>query len=450
MLVPAPLRSLALVLLATAVACERVADPSSIVFPDPHLSLSAAAASGVTIGAVLPSQSTRGTTLDVQINGSGFDKTSQATLPLHGVVDPRVHVNSTRYVKPTQVVANVTISGDAALDSYDVAVALSSGKKGIGTEAFVVVLQPEALDGGYHVKAIGVSGDAAGDATNPVFCNYGPLPTVWRPDGTRITLPMGAYCGGSPQAINASGVVEGSLSGGAANASGLWFPSGNGYTLQEVPPTSSGYRPIVPGGLNDNNELFGWGQGGAKLFWYSVATGWLPVQVPANATACQSFQGINNRGELTAKCTVGGVGNAYYWSSHDAAPVLLPRPAASGDVVPHDMNDDGVIVGYGGGTGLRWRPSPAGYVLDIFPPSSTLYSIASDGTIAGSITLKSGGSGPSPAIFYSPTSYQILGVTSGGKWGEAIAIALTPTGIVPGGTEANSKALRWKAAAPAM
>lgn len=444
MSVSASLRTLAFALIATAFACEKVADTSSIISPDVN-SADARTSGGVSIGSVVPAQGPRDTTLDVQINGSGFDNTSQATLPLHGVVDPRVHVNSTRYVKSTQVVANVTISADAVLDSYDVVVALASGKKGIGTEAFVVVLKAETLAGGYHVRAIGPTGDAVGDAVNPnptSTCS-GSVGTVWRVDGTRITLPVGSNCSGGPQGINANGVIEGNLSGGVAE-SGLWFPSGDGYTLQEVPPTADGYRPIVPGALNDNDELLGWVPGGARLFWYSAATGWLPMQVPAGATLCNSYQAINNVGELAAECTVNGVGNAYYWQNHDAAPVMLPRPA-SGNVVPYDMNDAGVIVGYGTSNGLRWTPTPAGYVLDIFPAGSVLHAIASDGTIAGSIILKSAASGPSPAVFYSPTSYSILGVPDNGKWGEALGITLTTTGIVIGGYEAGSKALRWKA-----
>jgi hypothetical protein len=433
----------AAIVTAGAIGCATQTDWSSISSPDTRFAQTAGT-TGVTVTTVVPSESPRGTTLDVQINGTGFDNTSQVTMPLHGVIDPRVHVNSTQFVKSTQVIANVTITSDAALDMYDVVVALSSGKKGIGSDAFVVVLQPEVLVGGYHVKAIGVTGDAVGDATNPVSCNYGPLPTLWHPDGSRVTLPTGTtYCGGSPQAINASGVILGSLSGGPANSQGMWFPSGGSYVLQVVPATPDGTRPITAGALNDNNEIFGWSTSATKLYWWSSATGWLPVQVPANTTACQSFNGINNHGELVARCTVGGVGNGYYWSSHSAAPLLLPRPAGTGDVSPRSINDGGVIVGNGPGGGLRWQPTSSGYVLDIFP--GTLNTIASDGTIAGSVIRNNGSNGRSPVIFYSPSSYQILGLTAtSGTWGDAGGIALTANGIVVGGTEGNAKALRWK------
>jgi hypothetical protein len=90
------------------------------------------------VTSTLPSEAPQDTTLDVAINGSGFDAGSHASFELQGVVDDRVHVNSTHYVKSTQVVANVTIALDAIVSQYDVAVTTSSGKKGIGTDAFTV------------------------------------------------------------------------------------------------------------------------------------------------------------------------------------------------------------------------------------------------------------------------------------------------------------------------
>jgi hypothetical protein len=432
-------RILELALAATfgLASCSEPTNPPVTLAPSIENARTAATTSP-TVTSTVPSASPRGTTLDVQINGSGFDNGSQATMPLHGVLDPRVHVNSTRYIKSTQVVANVTITGDALVDSYDVVVATASGKKGIGTEAFAVQFQAEVMAGGYHVNSVNQNGDAVGDVTNPVSTCTGPLPTLWRADGTRVTLPLGAFCGGSPLAINASGVILGSLFGGVSNSRGMWIPSGGTYTLQILPPAPDGYRPLTGGALNDNNEIFAWGQGFARLYWWSAGTGWLSMQVPAGATSCQAANAINNRGEMAAKCTVNGVDNPFYWSSHDAAPIALPRPPGTALVWPRDINDDGVMVG----TGLRWRPTPSGYVYDVFPLGSA-EAIAPDGRMAGSVP-GSGSSGGSPAIFYSPTSYQVLAVTSNGKWGSAGSIALTATGIVLGGTEANSKALRWK------
>jgi hypothetical protein len=435
-------RALVVATLLLTFACSSPTD-SAPALPQIHLAL--ATTTAVTVTTVIPSEAPRSVTLDVQINGSGFDKGSKVTMPLRGVDDPRVRINSTRYVKSTQVIASVTISSDAELAGYDVVVTTTSGKKGIGTEAFVVVILPEVLAGGYHVNDVNTSGDAIGDVTNPRYpqsCATPALQGLWRADGTRVTLPMNGYCGGSPQAINSSGVILTNLSGGTAH-SGLWVPSGSSFILQELPATPDGVYPIAPGAFNDNNEIFGWVQGAPKLVWWSATTGWLPVQVPAGATACQSFRALNNRGEMAARCTVNGSGNPYYWSSHDAAPVALPRPAAAGDVSPHDMNDSGVIVGGGPSGGLRWRPTPSGYVMDQFTVGGAGV-IAADGTMGGSVPGKNGASGPSPAIFFAPDSYQMLGLTTNGKWGEVREIVATPTGLLVGGTESNAKALRWR------
>lgn len=305
------------------------------------------------------------------------------------------------------------------------------------------IIAPEVLAGGYHANSVNQLGDAVGDAKNPVSCNSGPLPTLWRADGSSITLPLGVFCGGSPLKINTSGVILGSLSGGPANSTGLWFPSGSGYTLQVLPSAPDGYQPLTGGGLNDNNHVLGWGQGFARLYWWSAATGWISMNVPAGATMCQASRAINNYDQIASKCTVGGIGNGYYWSTPSAVPVPLPRPAGSGDVWPRAMNDAGVIVGGGPGGGLRWIPTSSGYTtVDVFPVGAP-EAIAADGVMAGSVSSKSG---PLPAFFLPTLQYQLLGLASSGKrtWGTAGSIAATANGHVIGGTESNTTALRWK------
>ncbi len=99
---------------------------------------SARSTSTVTVTSTNPSAAPTDTTLDVQVIGSGFDNGSIASFLLSGVVDPRVRVNSTRFVKSTQLVANLTIAVDAVAGLYDVAVATRSGPKGIGTELFAI------------------------------------------------------------------------------------------------------------------------------------------------------------------------------------------------------------------------------------------------------------------------------------------------------------------------
>ena len=163
--------------------------------------------SGPTVTSTLPSEANRDTTLDVQITGSGFDSGSRASFERNGVVDARVRVNSTRFVKSTSIVANVTIAADAETDFYDVAVVTGGGKKGMGTELFAVTVRPTRLLGGDRVTAVNATGEAVGWGPRSAACNDLSTPMFWRADGTPLALPLGTFCGGTPNAINSSGVM---------------------------------------------------------------------------------------------------------------------------------------------------------------------------------------------------------------------------------------------------
>jgi hypothetical protein len=118
-------------------ACADPTEPSRSLSPEPTLAKVAATA-GPTVTSTLPSEAEQGTTLDVEINGSGFDQGSLAHFERNGAADSRVRVNSTRFVKSAQLVANLTIALDAEVSPYDVVVITAAGKKGIGTEQFTV------------------------------------------------------------------------------------------------------------------------------------------------------------------------------------------------------------------------------------------------------------------------------------------------------------------------
>jgi len=98
----------------------------------------AAAPGAVKVASAAPDTGQQNTTIDVVINGSGFEADMVATWALSGVADPnQVRTNSTRFVNSRQLVANITISGSAALAKWDIQV-MSKGKGGIGTELFTV------------------------------------------------------------------------------------------------------------------------------------------------------------------------------------------------------------------------------------------------------------------------------------------------------------------------
>jgi hypothetical protein len=99
--------------------------------------------SGPTVRAADPDTGLRSTTIDVRVLGSGFDNGSKATWALAGDTTNAVTgitTNSTRFVKSGELVANITIAGDAPLARFDILVATSNGKKGIGIELFTVKL----------------------------------------------------------------------------------------------------------------------------------------------------------------------------------------------------------------------------------------------------------------------------------------------------------------------
>jgi hypothetical protein len=94
-------------------------------------------AAGPAVNSTDPNNAPQDTTLDVAVNGSGFDRGSTAQWAIAGVPAAKVRTNSTRYVSPKLLLANITIELDAEPVFYDVLVTtgprdLSSGGCGLG------------------------------------------------------------------------------------------------------------------------------------------------------------------------------------------------------------------------------------------------------------------------------------------------------------------------------
>jgi uncharacterized membrane protein len=408
---------------------------------------------------VLPSGAPQNTTLDVQITGSGFDKTTAASFQLHGVVDSRVKVNSTRYVKNTQLVANVTIVADAAVDFYDAVVVTGSGKKGIGTELFEVQLIAETLAGATRSIDVNSAGDAVAVYPTGATCPAAVTPGVialYHIDGTKVMLPLpasGLYCTAQAQAINNAGMVLGRLIGAGSTPAtlALWTPVEGGYSIVELGAAPDGVRPSTARGLNLAGEVIGWTNtvpNVAKLYWWSSVDGWLSIPTPPGATMCNVYSGINDKGEIVGKCTVGGVGAPYYWASHIAAPIMMPTPPGVSDATPQDINNSGVAVGYS--PALRWTPNGAGWLVEKLPDmgyGSSAVGIAEDGSVVGSMNTSSNISkGPLPVVWPQGAGYRFLPLPAG-HWGETAAISSTAPGlIVVGGDRTRGAAVRWRPA----
>lgn len=118
------------------------------------------AATKVKVNEAIPSEAPQETRLDVVVIGSGFDDGSVVKFLLAGQSTPKVVVNSSTY-EPTNgnLVADLTVAVDADVALYDIEVTTSRGKKGIGTEMFLVQDKDKPVD----IPVTATFRDALGD-----------------------------------------------------------------------------------------------------------------------------------------------------------------------------------------------------------------------------------------------------------------------------------------------
>jgi hypothetical protein len=86
-----------------------------------------------------PTEAEQGTTLTVRVLGSNFEPGAIAEFKRDGVPPGKVRTNSTTFVSPDELLADITVEVDADLGLYDVEVRTPRGKKGVGTELFRVL-----------------------------------------------------------------------------------------------------------------------------------------------------------------------------------------------------------------------------------------------------------------------------------------------------------------------
>jgi probable HAF family extracellular repeat protein len=405
------------------------------------------------ITATDPDTGFRNTTLDVQVLGSGFDKGSIATWALDGdttFATTKITTNSTRYVTSKKLIANITIGPDSPLDLYDVVVATTGGKKGIGLEMFAVSYQLTELGtlGGTQSEAhaindlghvVGLSETANGEfhgflwtpgtgmqdlgymgkywqfgvvlASGPLGINeQGSMAGEIRIDGLlgfrRTTtegvaeLPRFGAQWSVAYAINESGEIGGQLQG---------LP-GKTYPVSVI-WTSSGYEIVDDQGyaygvhdLNEAGQAVGWTEiagGVIRPFFYTRGgSGWTRVEIPAGdpGSLGQAY-GLNSSGEAVGifRRPDGGI-SGFVWSA-TAGFAALPSLVPGGRVDAYDINDAGVVAGSVEPSNLADRPaiwSPDGFgnwKLQQLPTGPRnqgfAYSINSRGDVVGSVkTLK--------------------------------------------------------------
>lgn len=308
--------------------------------------LSASSTSTVTVTSTNPSAAPRDTTLDVQVNGSGFDKGATASFQRSGVVDSRVRVNSTRFVKPSQLVANLTIAATADTGLYDVAVSNLSGTKGIGTELFAVkgrliVLSPTSVSfsstqgGNPDPKTVTVSngglGKLSGLGVGAITYGSG-QPTGW------LTASLSATSAPTTLTLTAT---SGSLASGTYTATvpvtssvAINSPQTLSVTFSANMPPFAAVAMGVGGdqtcGLSPANGWYCWGdnqQGG--LGDGTTTNRVTPVAVTGGLTfATVSSGGINFTCGLTAANAAYCWGNNWYGQLGDGTMTDRHTPVA--------------------------------------------------------------------------------------------------------------------------
>lgn len=373
-----------------AVAC---AEPPAA----PDVPSFAQAVAGPTVTATAPNESIRDTTLDVRVLGSGFDAGSRADFLLAGAADAKVRTNSTRFVSSGEVVANITIDADAVPAYRDVAVTTTTGKKGVGSEAFVVlepviVPLPGSLDS--HGHDVNSSGLVVGHySVAGTTCTQRAF--AWSAAAGASTLPLPAgYCQAQAYKVNEAGTVVGAIwpDGGAWGTTGVvarWTVAGMNWTVEALPKPASGFSWLANGGLDEaGNTTAYWNNasGIANSWVWQDAIGWTELAPRAGMTGSNAL-GMNGRGEFVGACT-----GACYWSSPLALPILLPVPSGASNIRAYAINSLGVAVG-GFTTPVRskatnhvarWRPNGSGgWLLEDLGTIGIAKDVNDDGTIVG-------------------------------------------------------------------
>lgn len=126
------------------------------------------------VSAADPASAPQDTTLDVAVTGSNFDSGSRVDLAIDEVTSDKVRTNSTTFVSPKRLIANITIAPDAVPERYDVIVTTSKGKRGIGIERFEVTLRP----GRTNLYTVTFGGDLEGTVSGVLVDFRDPLKQI--------------------------------------------------------------------------------------------------------------------------------------------------------------------------------------------------------------------------------------------------------------------------------
>jgi uncharacterized membrane protein len=444
------------VLAALALGCmeSRSTEPST---GDPAFA-KAGGASDPTVESADPATAPQDTTLDVHVFGTNYDGGSRVDFSRGGVVDPKLQVNSTTFRSSRELVANVTVAPDASTVFYDIVVTKSTGKKGIGTEKFAVLVQGEMLSspsGQSWATSVSENGLVSGYVMG--VCGTVQGGVLWDQLGQLTVLPgLPGTCGSVARDVNSSGVAVGRAFGSNSSESVdvRWLPSGGTYRAESLPRLPDGSLALVYR-INEAGLVVA---ANAAAVW-SEATGWQMLPRPSGATTCKGDIAINDIGAIAGNCTIAGQDRAVYWPSASGSPVVLPLPVGGGHPLVGGINDIGMIVGSVAITmrtngsrnalwhAIRWNPSGGSWTAELLPDlgkGGHAEAINDAGQIAGAVF----GTNDSPLPVLWEASGARRQLDTGNRGGQAHGLAEPAAGsVVVGAIDIPTQswhAARWR------
>jgi uncharacterized membrane protein len=455
--VPTMGRGVARAFAAIAVLALACTDPQGTESDSVELASAKPSSGDPTVASADPAAAPQDTTLDVHVLGSNYDQGSRVDFSRGGVVDPKLRVNSTTFTSSRELVANVTVAPDAATVSYDIVVTISSGKKGIGTEKFAVLVPGEMLSspsGQSWATSVSENGLVSGYVMG--ICGTVQGAVLWDQLGQLTVLPgLPGTCGSVARDVNSSGVAVGRAFGSNSSESVdvRWLPAGGTYQAEALPRLPDGSLPFA-WRINEAGLVVA---ANAAAVW-SETTGWQMLPRPSGATTCGGGA-INDVGAIVGTCTIAGESQAVYWPSASGAPVVLPLPANGGHPVAAAINDIGMIVGSVAITmrtngsrnalwrAIRWNPSGGSWTAELLPDlgkGSHAEAINDAGQIAGAVFGTNGS--PLPVLW--ETSGARRQLDTGDRGGQAHGLAEPAAGsVVVGAIDIPTQswhAARWR------
>lgn len=301
---------------------------------------------GPKVDATEPPAAPQDVTLDVRVLGQGFDEGSVAVWTIDGVGQPELQTNSTTFVSKDELVANITIQENAAVDLYDVEVTTSRGKKGIGADLFSVVKKGTPTFTTVELGPVEGSDNSLAWAVNDVGQvaglsladrgAYDDRPTRWHVDEASglVTIQELAektdWFASQPTGISDAGIVSGgAVEDGTSKLKAVWWDidgSANtfepGAAANDVSSFDSGWIAV---GRDDWTAVY-WTDGGSPSPLQPVAPGASSV---ANA--------VNSAGTIAGR------------SGEDA--VVWYRDGEGNYGLPCVLGTDAVAHGISGPTG---------------------------------------------------------------------------------------------------